>query len=227
MKHQHQPTTLEDEGTMGSTIPGITSEDEQQLSPTEPRRTTASAYGTFGFDTLQENAEDAWEGFRLVDQSDLLGVPFAIIGVTYRNGVPRNGQPTHYISVECVCASQKRLTEMVKRGQINIGDVKVDPDEMVVFNDSGTGVCRAITQWLHDKGIIDVGVSTPPKPGGPFGESDFDKYHGTWVAGSEQAEEGFKPRPGKPLLMAPRGLRISEYVWDEISKSEAATYYIG
>jgi len=174
------------------------------------------------FDRLAGGAQEWVEGYRLVDQSALIGVPFAIVGITVRDGVLRDKAMTNYTSVECVVASKTRMAALITRGALNPATLMVDPNELVVFNDGSTGIQRQLIAFLHDRDMIDVGLSNPPRLSGAMGECDFDKYRGQWVRGGDEAAEGFK---ALPLLMVPRGLRVSEYT-AEATNAMAETHYL-
>lgn len=191
----------------------------------------------FDFDELETAARlsgDVAVGFRVVPKSVLVGIPFAIIGVTYRNGHLRPSlteagvkDPSNYVSVECVVGSQRALQNVVISNQVDGAQtLGVFPNELVVFNDSGTGVCRSLTQLLHDKGLINVGDTANAISGGVLGSSPFDRYHGEWTEGSSQAERGFRIDKGRPpILLCPRGLRVSEYRLDGATE-DSYTYYV-
>jgi len=86
-------------------------------------------------------------GFRLLGKDALIGVPHIVIGVTYREGFPREGKAGDYVSVEAVVADAKTLASNPIKHQLPMppDQLSVYPNECVVYNDSGTGVRRYLT----------------------------------------------------------------------------------
>lgn len=161
------------------------------------------------------------KGFRLVDKEALIGIPFVIIGITYREGFPRgeSKKPGDYVSVECVVADKDTMNSPVVRSQIpDPNNVTVYPNESVVFNDSGTGVRRTLTALLSDMGIVDVGTVKKD-------ENGYDKPFQSWADGAERATTGVIADPDgeKFRYVAMRGLRKSDY---ESPYGPATTFYI-
>jgi hypothetical protein len=179
--------------------------------------------GRISFADMQDKATIVVTGFDLVKgKAALIGVPFACIGVTYRDGISEGDvRRVNYVSVELITADAKTLADRVQRGSIPT-PVTVGPEEMLVINDGSTGIARQVTEILHRAGIINVGPITE-ETGGEMGQSPYDRYRADWVSGQDVAEQGIR---GYPLFMAPRGLRVSEY---EIpgTKKKAQTYYLG
>jgi len=179
---------------------------------------------TVDFATLVQDA-DVRESFSLERGKDvLLGVPFVITKVSYRDGVKRDGQPTNYVSLEIVVAPDEILKDYASRGRLvdlagnKLANARVRGNETLVINDGGTGICRQITQYLHDKRIIDVGP-VGGDVGGPMGTSAFDRYRGEWVT----LEVGPAEYDVKLLVMG--GLRASGYVAGATGQ-DATTYYL-
>lgn len=169
------------------------------------------------------------KGFRLVDKETLIGVPFIVTNVTYREGFPRPGAgPGDYVSVEAVVADQSTLDQHPVKSQLP-ENLAVFPNEPVVFNDGGTGIRRALTQLYAS---IDPPNGPLINPGKAKGEENpFDRPYQRWQQGSELAELGIShDLMGKPVrYLAVRGLRKSEYDWqDEAGNPHpAVTYYFG
>lgn len=164
-------------------------------------------------------------GYRLVKKADLIGICHAIVGVTYREGMPRKGKRGDYVSVEAVVADPDTLARLAPRDSFYVtgeGSPTVYPNEPVVYNDSGTGVRRALTAYFHDLQMIDVGKAKE----GEEWSSRFDRPVFFWANGEEAAMKGFTSVPdGRKLAyIAPRGLRVSEY---EFAGGSAETYYFG
>lgn len=164
------------------------------------------------------------KGFRLVSKDELIGVPFIITNVTYREGFPQAGKgPGDYISCEAVVADKQTLDQWPVKSQLP-ENLTVFPNEPIVFNDGGTGIRRALTQLYSQIGLIDPGKSKGE-------ENAADKPFQRWDRGGELAELGIShDLNGKPVrYLAVRGLRVSEYDWtDENGKPHpASTYYFG
>jgi hypothetical protein len=159
------------------------------------------------------------KGFRLIDNKDALeGVPFVVLGVTYREGFPREGQAGDYVSIEAVVADKDTLASPPVRSQLP-SEMTVFPNEAIVFNDSSTGVRRTLTELFHTTGLIDVGtVKGDLNP--------YDKPFQSWKAGADQATTGIVATVhGEPFrYLALRGLRRSDYEWQG---QPATTYYFG
>jgi len=162
------------------------------------------------------------EGFRLVDKDELIGVPFIVKRVVWREGFPRNGVEGDYVSCECIVADRDTLdSEPIKRRLPS--PLTVYGNEPVVFNDSGTGCRRRMTRLVHEAMLIDVGQPGTPKE--EF-QNEFDKPFQTWASGAGMAQAGIGGSDLTPakggLYLALRGLRRSEYDWHG---QDAVTYY--
>lgn len=178
-----------------------------------------------------EAGSDAFytRGFRLVDKDWLLGVPHAIIGVTYRPGFKNKdtGVVGDYISVEAVVASEGVLNSIPVKSQLP-DELNVYPNEAVIYNDGGTGVRRKLTEVFQALSLIDVGPSRKK------GEVALDKPFSLWLAGQDTASSGIYDYVNadgerKPFrYVALRGLRKSEYSNEYTPAGETATtYYFG
>lgn len=160
-------------------------------------------------------------GFRLVEKDDLLDVPHIIISATYREGYKRNEDGTEiqgdYVSFEAIVADAELLTSPQIRAKLDIGNLKVYPNEAVVYNDGGTGCRRKFTQVLDEAGMIDVGGK---------GDDDrrWDRPYSLWKSGADLATSGITAdvNGNKLRYGAPRGLRKSEY---ESPFGPAETFY--
>jgi hypothetical protein len=171
------------------------------------------------FKRLALEAEYGSKGFRLVEnKNSLLGVPMVIIAVTYRPGFPRAGGEGDYLSVEAVVADKDTLNSFPIQAQLP-AQMEVWPNEPIVFNDGSTGIRRQLTELLHSIGVINVGK--PRKD-----ENPFDRPYQMWESGAELATTGIVANADgvKFRYVAPRGLRRSDYEWND---KPATTYYIG
>jgi hypothetical protein len=211
--------------------------DSDQVTPSEvavPESSTDRriAEVAFGYNPDRDFAKLAMEaqyhsrGFRLIEKSALIGVPHVIIGVTYRPGYPRaDKEPGDYVSIEAVIATKEilnspQVVHMLRKEQgISPDDLEVWGNESVVYNDSGTGIRRSLTELFHEIGVIDVG---PPKSG----ENMYDRQYQVWANGEDRATTGIvADLNGEPFrYTAWYGLRKSEY---ESPYGPATTYYLG
>lgn len=191
-------------------------------------KSTAVPMGRRTFADLVAQA-DVIDGHDLErDKAALLGVPFCVTGIVYRDGVSQDkgARKTNYVSVELRTGSRDMiLAKLARKALVNTaGDPitvpLVEPDSDLVINDGSTGIARQLTQYLHDKGIIDVGPIGDV--GGAMGESSFDRYRMNWVRGQEV--DGSDVR-FDVLLMCPRGLRASVYE-AAATGADATTYYL-
>jgi hypothetical protein len=177
------------------------------------------------FRKLAAEATGAAAGYRLVAKESLLGIPHVIIGVTYREGFPRQGVAGDYVSVEAVTADKDTMDRYTVKGFQRGNTEPVWPNEPVVYNDSGTGIRRALTAMFHQLGVIDVG-----EPQQPDYENVYDRAFQFWAAGADEAAAGitaipYGTRENQPLrYVVARGLRVSTY---EFQGSPAETFYLG
>jgi hypothetical protein len=169
-------------------------------------------------------------GYTLVDKSMLVGVPMVVLGVTFREGIPRNDRAGDYVSVEAVCGGRADLNRNIRLGVLDGSNLAIDPNEPVVFNDGSTGVRRQLVNVLHESGCINVGM---PEDNENL-KDRFDRPFQFWlpdefVANAEITEKsvGFHAMStGEPLRFLFRnGLRVSEYEWAPGQMAE--TYYFG
>jgi len=151
----------------------------------------------------------------------LIGVPFMVTKVVYRDGIQRPKVPykSDYVSCEAIVAPLAVLQKRVNMGRLDLSKISVEPGEQIVFNDGSTGIYRQVTEYLHVKGFIRL-----PEPlirTGPMGDTSFDLPRSQWESGGPEATAGISVR-----LFCPRGLRYSEYETD-YSPDGAKTRYIG
>lgn len=185
----------------------------------------AAALDTYGlsFAELIAGADVAAGADLVQTKMDLVGVPFVITSVTYRDGHknPVSGKVTNYVSVEIRTADADTWTKRKRRNYIP-ADCPFGPDETLIFNDGSTGIARGLTEYLHAKGLINVG-EVGEKTGGSMNTSPFDRHRSEWATpyGPDDDDPTFNIR-----LVCLRGLRASEYV-SEATDAEATTFYIG
>jgi len=153
-------------------------------------------------------------GFRLIEKDDLIGIPFIVISVIYREGYlnPEHKIKGDYVSLECVTADRETMYSPQTRALMRKvrddqgANLTVYPNEPVVINDGGTGIRRSITEYLTEAGDIDPG-------GDPSDERQFDRPYLMWARGAEEAAYGIDHHTDGTKLryFAMRGLRRSDY----------------
>lgn len=168
---------------------------------------TAYVPGVDDWDTLTASADEAL-GHELISgeaADKLIGVPFVITRVSFREGTQRAGAlyRDDYVSCEAVVAPKNVLAERARKGRMNLDDISVDPGEHIIFNDGSTGIYRQIVAYLAGKGFITL--PDGPEAGGK-GETIYDLPRSQWDDGEDDATNGINIR-----LLCPRGLRYSEY----------------
>lgn len=150
----------------------------------------------------------------------LVGVPFAVLAVTFRGGFTRE---VHGVKVQGDYASLKIITGDEKsytRQGVDREKVPFEPLSILRFNDGSTGVRRQVVAYLVAKGAVTLREGIPAEElevGGKLGESDYDIPVGMWHDVPE-GEMRFTPDGGtvfdytfeRPLIVR-RGLRLSEY----------------
>lgn len=181
---------------------------------------------------LNSAEADSVEGFDLVKgdaKGTLIGVPFIIVGATYRPGISQGQRKANYVSLELITADAKTLSDRMRAGRILnargevVTELLVNPEETLVINDGSTGIARQVTEYLHLKGLINVGAIPAGTPtGGEMGTSPYDRYFEEWPMGGDAAAKGLEF-----ILKCPRGLRVSEYLNPAGGKDMSQTYYLG
>lgn len=225
MAKQNEPTPRELVEDMQRHVSG-------QAVPVEGSAPVQQRRFNLDYASLANEAMDSVEGFDLVKgdaKGTLIGVPFIIVGATYRPGIAQGQRKANYVSLELVTADDKTLSDRLRAGRIlnNRGEVVrellVNPNETLVINDGSTGIARQVTEYLHLKGLINVGAIPAGTPtGGEMGTSPYDRYFEEWPAGGDAAGKGLSF-----LLKCPRGLRVSEYQNPAGGKELSQTYYLG
>lgn len=209
-----------------TTQPGT---EVEQVQETESRIAEYLGYNPdMDFRKLALEATYFTKGFRLVEKDALIGVPHVVIGVTYREGFPREGKAGDYVSVEAVVADANTLASLPVQSQLP-DKLTVFANEAVVYNDSGTGIRRYFTELFHNAGIINVGRFDPAKVASE--NNPFDRPYQRWAEGADRATTGIvADTKGEAFRMiAMRGLRRSDYEWTppEGKPQPATTFYFG
>lgn len=167
-------------------------------------------------------------GFGLVsDKDQLIGVPHAIIGVTFQMPVKDKAAPAgerDYVTLRAIVADQAHLDEAVERRWIPAGKPPFKPGELICYNDGSTGIRRDVVKILQNFGLIEVGHEDEP--------NRFDLPWTMWNSFSQFAEQGENTVPEFStnhqgnlfVLKVGRGLRKSEYSNDYAEN--AVTYYL-
>lgn len=158
------------------------------------------------------------------NKANLVGIPFVITGITFRDGTKRGTRTdpilTNYLSVELVVADAATLKRRLSQGRVDVTQLeRVSPNEQLVINDGSTGIARQLVSYLHHQNLIEVPAG---QENGGMGESRWDTYRTEWLRGFNIDN----PYPAFTVCLAcPRGLRVSEYTNDQ-SPDEANTFYL-
>lgn len=151
------------------------------------------------------------------DIQHLVGLPFMIVGGTFREGLDRAKKKTDFLTVAAIIASE----DVLSKKRISMDGKPFGPLWLIGFNDGSTGVRRQMVKYLNDKGIIQVNhASEELVEVGARGECSYDKLVGEWVHHHE-GEITSRDKDGNTFytwnfelkngLMCPRGLRTSSY----------------
>lgn len=180
-------------------------------------------------------------GLNLIDDKmQLIGIPHRITAVTY--WLPPGNQ-IGMVSLEATVGSKEELEKALERswipGKSSLGELPVDPEERIVYNDGSTGIRRQITAMLSSLkdsegkfAFMDVGEikqdSDYDKPWTEWGQGGFRQWRsqGADKNGDPILVPSFTSWPdGKPLVIGCRhGLRVSEY--DNEYAQGARTFYL-
>lgn len=160
-------------------------------------------YGNLTYDELMNSQTvDVIPGWALIeDKEELRGVPFAVVRATFR---PTALSTSEYVSVYAIAK--------------NLGNI--------VFNDGSTGIRRQVLDYLIAKQIAvpNFEMTTADSPIGQF-QWNLPALESLDKDGCAIIDIPFE-RP----LATPRGLRVSEYDWenpDTGKTQKAKTYYLG
>lgn len=182
-----------------------------------------SADEIIGYDLAKDETAD-----------DLVGVPFAIVGVTFRPGLLRGKERQAYVSCEVRVAPNLDLRLINSRregsrlaGLDTLERLAFGPDSHVVFNDGSTGVYRQVVKYLAAKGYVTL--PDPVVEAGPYGESSLDLAPYRWAsiaAGiAKPGDDEWLDYSAAIRLLCPRGLRLSLYENDYTQTGK--TRYLG
>lgn len=191
-------------------------------------------------------------GYNLIPKNFLLGVPLLVTGVRYQaiiiptKGPNKGVKPRGYVTCEAAIYPHEKVDRQVSMGRVThylgdntfenpstMNDLKVAPNERIVFNDGSTGIRRQITQLLHNAGFIQV-VATPHlDEKDPILDTPWDEWvsmgaQRTMIGADLEAPYICRTNDGaNPLtIRAPRGLRVSPYDNPD-GAGTAETYYLG
>ena len=181
----------------------------------------AEAVGVGGADLLDKE---------LIDY--LVKVPHCVVALDFRQGdAVGNGHDGAYVSATAVIAPgdvlQRRFKGNAKAS--NVEALPFDAEDVVVYNDGGTGLYRQVVKLMHDNGYISL--PDPVIEGGVCGVSSYDLHPSQWsgidvkrcrVSTGDGGE--FKSVHVNIRISAPRGIRYSEY---DGPTGKAKTRYIG
>lgn len=182
-----------------------------------------SADEIIGYDLAKDETAD-----------DLVGVPFAIVGVTFRPGLLRGKERQAYVSCEVRVSPHLDLRLINARregsrlaGLDTLERLAFGPDSHVVFNDGSTGVYRQVVKYLAAKGYVTL--PDPVTEAGPYGESSLDlapyRWAGIAAGTAKEADDEWLDYSAAIRLLCPRGLRLSLYENDYTQTGK--TRYLG
>jgi hypothetical protein len=182
--------------------------------------------------TWEDLIRDADEvfGADLEEGDNLIGMPFAVVKMTFRPGdfaSAKTGEKGTYVSLDAIVGDNASIARALRRKRITPEQASTyDPGEHLVFNEGGTGVYRQAVNYLEARERIRIASDLPPE--GAYGESRFDvsPEHWTVAEGTEQrTDELGRPTLGFHVrLVCPRGLRASDYE-NEYTKSGRTRYF--
>lgn len=163
-----------------------------------------------------DRATDVKYGVELEEGNRLIGVPFIALRLTYRPGgfiSPVTNEAGHYVSIDLMVGPEREIAKGIRRGRIT-EPCDVEPGELLVINEGGTGVYRQTVEFLETKGWIIL----PDGPkNGAYSESRYDTPLDKWRYPDASPVEVRFDINGDPIATAdirlecPRGLRASEY----------------
>lgn len=179
-----------------------------------------AARGESFADLLAQTTEGV-SGRNVVNTELLTGVPFIVTGARYHAG--KGGD---FVSLECTAADRTTLVKVFQSGRTAVAAFDMLPvvgDEQFVINDSGTGIRRQITSWLHEKGLITCNLEWDFQAADKtdvFDQPILDKKENpVWLNGVNDALEGFTGL----RFLCPRGTRVSTY---DYAGDQARTVYL-
>jgi hypothetical protein len=161
----------------------------------------------------------------------LQGVPFAILGGTFRERIVE-GKYSDFVTLIAVIANENTLLKRRIRYQ---GTELWFPEQVFGINDGSTGIRRQIVAHLHSKGIIKVVKDgTEIVESGKRGECTWDARLGEWEFRTGDHTIASDKESGSDLMVwefelekamvAPKGIRISEYK-NRYGKNSVTRYF--
>jgi hypothetical protein len=179
-------------------------------------------------------------GYTVVDQWDVIGVPFIITGLRWQKPVADKSRSRgfrDYVSLECVAADKATIAALVARGRISkeggvvvtdLAQMFLAPEERFIINDGSTGIRRQLVKMLsHPRvGLIDVGNSDDAEPADIACNSWASMGEQTWVAADGTILPYItRQTNGAPLIIhVRRGLHASAYTNEY---GDNVTFYLG
>lgn len=191
--------------------------------------------GSVSFKDFTDEFVDFVEtGGAVIDPAVLEGIPFGIIGVTYREGFSRTikGQKlkADYVSLEVMIADERALDE----SGMDWRNRGIKPLDIRILNDGGTGIRRQITRYLHVRSYATV-TSLPEEQiteNGKLGESDYDTPFAHWHEHTRgefskaQDDSNVYEVEFDRMVIANRGCRSSKYENPEKKGEIVTTWYL-
>jgi hypothetical protein len=179
--------------------------------------------GNVGIDDIFDNAVEVESEFSDLDifkdakLDALKGIPFAIMGGTFRERVVE-GKYSDFVTLTCVIPSEKIL----EKRRVRYTNTELwFPEQVFGINDGSTGIRRQVVSHLHTQGIIRVvPEGTELVETGKRGESTWDTRLGQWdmKTGDHVIKDD---KQGHDIMVwdfaldkamgCPRGIRLSEY----------------
>jgi hypothetical protein len=181
--------------------------------------------GNLSLDDIFNNAIEVESEFSDLDifkdakLDSLKGVPFAILGGTFRERMV-DGKYSDFVTLTCVIASEKIL----EKRKVRYTNTEVwFPEQVFGINDGSTGIRRQVVSHLHTHGIIRVvPEGAEIVESGKRGESTWDRRLGEWDWKDGEHTIKDDKETGADLMVwdfafkdkamgIPRGIRVSEY----------------
>jgi hypothetical protein len=200
------------------------------VSNTEPDMPVFSPYAGESYAELVATAA-VMPGGELIAGDHLIGVPFVVTAMTFRSGDFMDAatkQYGSYVSVEIMTGDEKAFARALKRNRITV-ECPVEPEEMLVFNEGGTGVYRQCVATWEDAGYMTLDEDVTSIKEGKRGESRYDVPLRHWIIPGTSPVNDYFDSEGNPVFSAPirlscpRGLRVSEYE-NEYTKEGRSRY---
>lgn len=191
--------------------------------------------GGISFTNLTDEFVDFVEtGGAIIRPETLEGIPFGILGVTYREGFSRavQGQALKgdYVSLEIMIADEKALDA----SGIDWRNRGIKPLDIRILNDGGTGIRRQMTRYLHVRSYATV-TNVPEDQiveTGKLGESHYDYPFAGWhehtrgILSKAQDDTNVYEVMFDRMVIANRGTRSSVYENPSKKGEMTATWYL-